>query len=111
MFGVVGIPIIEVAFAAQQSQIKYIGMRNEQAVLKKILENFLSNLCFFILGILCCISHRLFNRKVCKIFSTDFFVRISFFYLFERPAVCLTVSGPGLIHALGGMANAQVNKW
>jgi 2-hydroxyacyl-CoA lyase 1 len=33
MFGVVGIPIIEVAFAAQQSQIKFIGMRNEQAVL------------------------------------------------------------------------------
>ena len=29
----------------------------------------------------------------------------------NRPAVCLTVSGPGLIHALGGMANAQVNKW
>jgi hypothetical protein len=40
MFGVVGIPIIEVAFAAQQSQIKYIGMRNEQAVLDKIKENF-----------------------------------------------------------------------
>jgi 2-hydroxyacyl-CoA lyase 1 len=32
-------------------------------------------------------------------------------YLYGRPAVCLTVSGPGLIHALGGMANAQVNKW
>jgi hypothetical protein len=32
MFGVVGIPIIEVAFAAQQSQIKFIGMHNEQAV-------------------------------------------------------------------------------
>jgi len=32
-------------------------------------------------------------------------------YLFDRPAVCLTVSGPGLIHALGGMANAQGNKW
>jgi len=32
MFGVVGIPIIEVAFAAQQAQIKFIGMRNEQSV-------------------------------------------------------------------------------
>ncbi|CAF4463354.1 unnamed protein product, partial [Adineta steineri] len=31
IFGVVGIPIIEIAFAAQQAQIKYIGMRNEQA--------------------------------------------------------------------------------
>ncbi|KAG8178674.1 hypothetical protein JTE90_025596 [Oedothorax gibbosus] len=32
-------------------------------------------------------------------------------YLTKTPAVCLTVSGPGLIHALGGMANAQVNGW
>ncbi|CAM2702395.1 unnamed protein product [Rotaria socialis] len=32
-------------------------------------------------------------------------------YLTGKPAVCLTVSGPGLVHALGGMANAQVNKW
>jgi hypothetical protein len=40
MFGVVGIPIIEVAFAAQQSQIKYIGMHNEQAVFHQIKEKF-----------------------------------------------------------------------
>lgn len=32
MFGVVGIPIIEVALKAQQYGIKYIGMRNEQSV-------------------------------------------------------------------------------
>ena len=32
MFGVVGIPIIEVATAAQNAGLKYIGMRNEQAV-------------------------------------------------------------------------------
>ena len=32
MFGIVGIPVIEVAVAAQQEGIKYIGMRNEQAV-------------------------------------------------------------------------------
>jgi 2-hydroxyacyl-CoA lyase 1 len=32
MFGVVGIPIIEVAMRAQQYGIKYIGMRNEQSV-------------------------------------------------------------------------------
>ena len=38
MFGVVGIPIIEVAFAAQQSQIKYIGMRNEQSVINSLGE-------------------------------------------------------------------------
>jgi len=28
-----------------------------------------------------------------------------------RPAVCLTVSGPGLINALSGMANAKENSW
>uniref|UniRef100_A0A3P8XRV9 2-hydroxyacyl-CoA lyase n=1 Tax=Esox lucius TaxID=8010 RepID=A0A3P8XRV9_ESOLU len=31
MFGIVGVPIIEVAMAAQASGIKYVGMRNEQA--------------------------------------------------------------------------------
>lgn len=33
MFGVVGIPIVEVAFRAQQYGIKYVGMRNEQSVI------------------------------------------------------------------------------
>nr|XP_033959175.1 2-hydroxyacyl-CoA lyase 1 isoform X2 [Pseudochaenichthys georgianus] len=32
-------------------------------------------------------------------------------YLTGRPGACLVVSGPGLIHALGGMANANVNCW
>ena len=32
VFGVVGIPIIELAVACQQQGMKYIGMRNEQAV-------------------------------------------------------------------------------
>lgn len=31
MFGVVGIPVVEVAVAAQQEGLQYIGMRNEQA--------------------------------------------------------------------------------
>ena len=31
MFGVVGIPVVEVAVAAQQAGIEYIGLRNEQA--------------------------------------------------------------------------------
>lgn len=29
----------------------------------------------------------------------------------SRPGACLVVSGPGLIHALGGMANANMNCW
>lgn len=32
MFGIVGIPVTEIAVAAQQLGIRYVGMRNEQAV-------------------------------------------------------------------------------
>ncbi|PAV91499.1 hypothetical protein WR25_14201 isoform B [Diploscapter pachys] len=32
-------------------------------------------------------------------------------YLTRRPVVCLVVSGPGLLHAIGGLANATVNCW
>lgn len=32
MFGIVGVPVIEIAMAAQAAGIKYVGMRNEQAV-------------------------------------------------------------------------------
>ncbi|KAM7383613.1 hypothetical protein PAMP_003249 [Pampus punctatissimus] len=72
MFGIVGVPVIEVAMAAQAAGIKYVGMRNEQAA--------------------------------CYAAST-------IGYLTGRPGACLVVSGPGLIHALGGMANANMNCW
>ncbi|CAB1446408.1 unnamed protein product [Pleuronectes platessa] len=72
MFGIVGVPIIEVAMAAQAAGIRYVGMRNEQAA------------CYAASAI---------------------------GYLTGRPGACLVVSGPGLIHALGGMANANVNCW
>lgn len=32
-------------------------------------------------------------------------------YLTGVPGACLVVSGPGLLHCTGGMANAQVNCW
>lgn len=32
IFGIVGVPIIELAGIAQMNGLKYIGMRNEQAV-------------------------------------------------------------------------------
>ncbi|CAJ0957642.1 unnamed protein product, partial [Mesorhabditis belari] len=32
-------------------------------------------------------------------------------YLTGRPAVCLVVSGPGILHAIGGLANATINCW
>ncbi|CAG0883134.1 unnamed protein product [Darwinula stevensoni] len=72
MFGIVGIPVVEVAVAAQQNGLEYVGMRNEQAA---------------------CYAAQAMG------------------YLTQRPAVCLAVSGPGLLHTLGGMANAQSNCW
>uniref|UniRef100_A0A8C3T8H3 Thiamine pyrophosphate enzyme N-terminal TPP-binding domain-containing protein n=1 Tax=Chelydra serpentina TaxID=8475 RepID=A0A8C3T8H3_CHESE len=38
MFGIVGIPVTEIAIAAQAIGIKYIGMRNEQAVSKYLVD-------------------------------------------------------------------------
>ncbi len=32
-------------------------------------------------------------------------------YLTGRPGACLTVCGPGVVHALAGLANAQSNCW
>ncbi|HAK51580.1 MAG TPA: oxalyl-CoA decarboxylase, partial [Gammaproteobacteria bacterium] len=32
-------------------------------------------------------------------------------YLTGRPQACLVVSGPGVIHALSGLANAKSNCW
>ncbi|XP_033100773.1 2-hydroxyacyl-CoA lyase 1-like [Anneissia japonica] len=32
-------------------------------------------------------------------------------YLTGRPAVCLVVSGPGMLHTIGGLANATLNCW
>ncbi|XP_053323713.1 2-hydroxyacyl-CoA lyase 1 [Spea bombifrons] len=72
MFGIVGIPIIEVAIAAQVAGIKYVGMRNEQAA------------CYAASAV---------------------------GYLTGRPGACLVVSGPGLINALSGMANSNMNCW
>jgi 2-hydroxyacyl-CoA lyase 1 len=32
-------------------------------------------------------------------------------YMTGRPGACLVVSGPGVVHALAGLANAQQNGW
>lgn len=32
-------------------------------------------------------------------------------YLTGHPAVCVAVSGPGMLHCVAGMANAQANGW
>ncbi|KAJ9581741.1 hypothetical protein L9F63_003918 [Diploptera punctata] len=72
VFGIVGIPVIELSMAMQQAGLHYVGMRNEQAA---------------------CYAAQAIG------------------YLTKRPGVCLVVSGPGLIHTFGGMANAQINCW
>ncbi|GFN90703.1 2-hydroxyacyl-coa lyase 1 [Plakobranchus ocellatus] len=72
MFGIVGVPVIEVGMAAQAEGIKFVSMRNEQAAS---------------------------------------YAASAIGYLTRKPAVCLVVSGPGLVHALAGMANAMENCW
>lgn len=72
MFGIVGFPVIPIAYAAQEAGITYIGMRNEQAAS---------------------------------------YAAQAAGYLTGRPQACLVVSGPGVIHALAGLANARANCW
>ncbi|XP_072029876.1 2-hydroxyacyl-CoA lyase 1-like [Amphiura filiformis] len=72
VFGIVGVPIVEVAIALQVHGIKFIGMRNEQAA------------CYAASAV---------------------------GYLTGRPGVCLVVSGPGLLHTIGGLANSNLNAW
>ncbi|CAO1412317.1 unnamed protein product [Diamesa serratosioi] len=72
VFGIIGIPVIELSMAMQAAGLKYIGMRNEQSAA---------------------------------------YAAQAMGYLTQKPGVCLVVSGPGLLHVCGGMANAQVNCW
>lgn len=72
MFGVVGIPVVEIAVYAQQAGIHYIGMRNEQSAA---------------------------------------YAAQAIGYLTGTPGACLCVSGPGVLHAVAGLANAKVNAW
>ena len=32
-------------------------------------------------------------------------------YLTQRPGILLTVSGPGAVHGIAGLAHAQANTW
>ena len=72
VFGIVGVPVIELGYAFQAEGLEYLGFRNEQGA-----------------------------SYGCGGIG----------YLTNLPAVCLVVSGPGLVHALAGAANAQVNGW
>jgi len=72
VFGIIGIPVVELSMAMQAEGLKYVGMRNEQAAA---------------------------------------YAAQAIGYLTGKPGVVLVVSGPGHLHVIGGMANAQVNCW
>ena len=72
MFGVIGIPVMDIAAAAQEVGIRYIGCRNEQAAS---------------------------------------YAAGAVGYMTGRPGCCLAVSGPGMVHAIAGLANAWSNAW
>lgn len=72
IFGIVGIPVIEVAEACIAAGIRFLAFRNEQSAA---------------------------------------YAASAYGYLSGQPGVCLTVGGPGVIHALAGVANAKVNCW
>ncbi|GBG28321.1 2-hydroxyacyl-CoA lyase 1 [Hondaea fermentalgiana] len=72
VFGIVGVPVIELGGAIQEAGIHFIGCRNEQAAA---------------------------------------YAAGAIGYMTGTPGVCVVVSGPGVVHALAGLANAQENCW
>ncbi|ORZ16580.1 thiamine pyrophosphate enzyme, N-terminal TPP binding domain-domain-containing protein [Absidia repens] len=72
IFGIVGIPVVEIADACQAQGLRFIGFRNEQSAA---------------------------------------YAASAYGYLSGRPGVCLTVGGPGVVHGLAGLLNAQLNCW
>ncbi|KAI5310825.1 hypothetical protein KEM55_000252 [Ascosphaera atra] len=72
LFGLVGIPVIEIAEEAINLGIKFIAFRNEQA---------------------------------CS------YAASAYGYITGRPGVCLVVGGPGVLHALAGIGNANANAF
>ncbi|KAJ1977412.1 hypothetical protein H4R35_002312 [Dimargaris xerosporica] len=72
VFGIVGIPVVEVADACTAQGVRFIGFRNEQSA------SYAASAWGFLTG---------------------------------QPGVCLVVSGPGVVHALPGVLNAQANCW
>jgi 2-hydroxyacyl-CoA lyase 1 len=72
VFGIVGIPVVEVAEACVSAGIRFIGFRNEQSA-----------------------------AYAASVYG----------YLSGRPGVCLSVGGPGVVHALAGLLNSKINCW
>ncbi|KAI9505863.1 hypothetical protein GGI25_001267 [Coemansia spiralis] len=72
VFGIVGIPVVDVAEAIQAEGIRFVSFRNEQS---------------------------------CS------YAASAWGFLNQKPGVCLVVSGPGVVHALAGVVNSQINTW
>lgn len=47
MFGIVGVPVVEIGLAAQAEGLKFIAMRNEQAVSITYKHNYCNYFMFF----------------------------------------------------------------
>ena len=72
VFGIVGIPIVEIAEACIALGIRFVAFRNEQSAS---------------------------------------YAAQAYGYFTGRPGICLVVGGPGVVHAMAGIVNAQVNCW
>lgn len=72
VFGLLGFPVVELAYTFQREGLNYFGFRNEQSAS---------------------------------------YAAGAVGYLTGRPGVCMTVSGPGMVHAIAGLSNAWANCW
>lgn len=72
VFGIVGIPIVEVGDALLHEGVRFLSFRNEQAAS---------------------------------------YAASCYGYLSGQPGVLLVVGGPGIVHALAGVFNANANRW
>ena len=72
IFGLVGVPVVQIAEEAIAFGIRFIAFRNEQATS---------------------------------------YAATAYGYLTGRPAVCLVVGGPGVLHAMAGIGNSSANAF
>lgn len=72
VFGIVGVPVSDIAEQAINLGIRFIGFRNEQAAS---------------------------------------YAASAYGYLTGKPGVCLVVGGPGVLHAIAGIGNANENNF
>src|SRR3989304_2313678 len=92
MFGIVGVPVIPVAFSAMQEGIQYFGMRHEQSASYSAQAGSY-------------LARRPGARQPASSPAGAVARRAG------GPGSCLVVSGPGMTNAISGLANAWSNCW